>query len=106
MANTPQTLLRGLMGRPELPADHGMLFDFAVEARHCLWMKDTPHPLAAAFVDRQGRIVNTVEMAAESLDYPCAAGPVRYALEMPAGWFARKGVQAGARVTGLPQAHQ
>jgi uncharacterized membrane protein (UPF0127 family) len=34
----------------------------------------------------------------------CAARPVRYALEMDKGWFAQRGLKAGARMAGLPAA--
>ena len=32
----------------------------------------------------------------------CSTEPVRYALEMNQGWFARRGIQAGFRLKGTP----
>lgn len=98
VADTPAGRDRGLMFRTALPADGGMLFVYPDDARHCMWMRNTYVPLSVAFVDAQGRVVNTDEMAPQTDVSHCAAGPVRYVLEMPAGWFARHGVGAGTRL--------
>jgi hypothetical protein len=89
------------MGRASLPADQGMLFVLQDEDRPCLWMKDTPLPLAAAFLDRRGVILDLVEMQPNSLDIHCASEAAGYALEMNAGWFGRRGIRPGDRLTGL-----
>jgi len=60
-ARSPAERERGLMERTEMAADHGMLFRFDDFRRHCLWMKNTPLPLSAAFMDEQGRIVDLIE---------------------------------------------
>jgi hypothetical protein len=98
LAATPAERDRGLMFRTALPTDGGMLFVYPNDARHCMWMRNTYVPLSVAFVDAQGRVVNTDEMAPQTDVSHCAASPVRYVLEMPAGWFARRGVGAGTRL--------
>jgi len=61
-------------------------------------MKNTRIPLAIAFIDHAGIIVNIEEMKAydEKPVYPRVY--VLYALEMNAGWFAKKGITPGMRV--------
>jgi uncharacterized membrane protein (UPF0127 family) len=66
-----------------------------------MWMKNTPLPLAVAFLDDAGRIVNIAEMAPHTLTPHCAAQPVRWALEMPGGWFRERGIVVGMRIHGL-----
>jgi hypothetical protein len=98
VADTPADRDRGLMFRAALPADHGMLFVYPNDARHCMWMRNTYVPLSVAFVDSQGRVINTDEMAPQTDTTHCAAGPARYVLEMPAGWFHQHGVGPGTHL--------
>ena len=65
-------------------------------------MKNTLLPLAIAFIAEDGRIVNIDEMAPQTLESHCSAEPVRYVLEMNKGWFAKKGIKAGAKLKGPP----
>lgn len=98
VADTAAERDRGLMFRTALPADQGMLFVYPDDARHCMWMRNTHVPLSVAFLDAQRRVINTDEMAPRTEVSHCAAGPARYVLEMPAGWFAAHGVGPGARL--------
>ncbi len=93
---------RGLMGRGELPSDQGMLFIFPSAGKKCFWMKNTEMPLATAFIDSQGIILNVDNMEAESLDIHCSDGIASYAVEANIGWFDKRGIRAGDQVTGLP----
>jgi len=101
---TPEARARGLMFRPGLPENAGMLFVFPRAERQCMWMQNTRIPLSVAFLDAAGRILNIAEMAPETRTLHCSAGPARYAVEMNAGWFARRGGQAGMPVSGLNRA--
>lgn len=96
--------MRGLMQRTMLPPQRGMLFVFEREARHCMWMKNTYLPLSVAFLDASGRILNIEEMQPLTEDNHCAARPARFALEMNAGWFARRGIKAGDVIEGIAKA--
>jgi uncharacterized membrane protein (UPF0127 family) len=89
------------MQRKALPEDHGMLFVFEAPGRHCMWMKNTYIPLSVAFLDGEGTIINIAEMRPESLDLHCAERPARYAIEMTRGWFVRRGLSPGMRITGM-----
>lgn len=101
IATTPSQRAQGLMGRPPLRADEGMLFVFPDDEQRCLWMRDTPSPLAAAFLTAQGEILNTAEMQPLSDARHCSRAPARYALETASGWFSARGVGKGARIQGL-----
>ena len=102
VAASPQERQTGLMHRKEMPAHEGMLFVFEQPATQCFWMKNTLLPLTAAFVADDGTIVNLADMKPQTEDSHCSAKPVRYVLEMNQGWFAKRGIQAGAKLGGAP----
>lgn len=102
VVSTPEQRAIGLMFRKEMPANEGMLFVFEQPAGQCFWMKNTFLPLTAAFIADDGTIVNLADMQPQSLDSHCSTQPVRYVLEMHQGWFAKRGIKAGSRLTGAP----
>jgi hypothetical protein len=104
VAHTPQARIQGLMQRREMPQQRGMLFVFPETEQHCMWMKNTYLPLAVAFLDDAGRIINVAEMQPGSEDNHCAARPARYALEMNQGWFSRRGLKSGDAIGGIGRA--
>jgi len=93
-----QTRTRGLMMRERLGANEGMIFVFPDKAGHCFWMRNTLVPLSIAFLDDTGTITNIEDMKPQTEDSHCPVRAVRYALEMEQGWFARRGIKAGARL--------
>jgi len=91
----------GLMNRPRLAPDAGMVFLFSRPVSSSFWMKNTLIPLSIAFWDRSGRILKILDMA------PCRTDPCRFyspdvtyvgAVEANRGWFADHGVRPGDRV--------
>ena len=92
----------GLMFRKEMPQHEGMLFEFEQASQQCFWMKNTLLPLSAAFIADDGTVVNVEDMKPQTLDSHCSAKPVRYVLEMNQGWFAKRGIKPGFKLTGLP----
>ncbi|MBP6777967.1 MAG: DUF192 domain-containing protein [Piscinibacter sp.] len=102
VAQSPQERATGMMFRTEMPANAGMLFVFEYAAPHCFWMSNTLLPLSIAFLADDGTVVNVIEMQPRSTSNHCAAQPVRYALEMNQGWFAKRGIKAGSRLQGGP----
>ena len=92
----------GLMHRAEMPQHEGMLFVFPQVRPQCFWMKNTLLPLTAAFVADDGTIVNLADMKPQTTDSHCSTKPVRYVLEMNQGWFAKKNLKAGSKLTGAP----
>jgi uncharacterized membrane protein (UPF0127 family) len=69
-----------------------------------MWMKNTLIPLAVAFIDEGGRILNIEEMKPQSEANHCAVRPARYALEMNAGWFSQRGLKRGDVIGGIERA--
>jgi hypothetical protein len=90
---------RGLMFRERLGTNEGMLFVFEQAATQCFWMRNTLVPLTIAFLAEDGRIVNTADMEPKTETSHCSVEPVRFALEMERGWFAKRGIGKGERLT-------
>lgn len=102
LALTPEQRQTGLMFRKEMPQQEGMLFVFEQPSQQCFWMRNTFLPLTAAFIADDGTIVNLADMKPQTTDSHCSAQPVRYVLEMNQGWFIKKGLKAGTRLSGPP----
>jgi len=101
VASDMNSRMQGLMFRKSLPQNGGMVFVFDENAVHCMWMKNTLVPLSVAFIDEAGAIIIIADMQPKSEQSHCAAKPARYALEMNKGWFAQRGIKAGAKLRGL-----
>jgi uncharacterized membrane protein (UPF0127 family) len=102
VARTPDERGTGLMFRSALGSNDGMLFVFEEPGQQCFWMKNTLVPLSVAFVADDGSIVNIEQMKPQTLDSHCSTRPVRYVLEMNEGWFAKRGIRPGAKLSGTP----
>lgn len=100
LAQAPIEREIGLMLRRDLPQQEGMLFVFETPQVQCFWMKNTLLPLTAAFVAEDGTIVNLADMKPQTLDSHCSDKPVRFVLEMNQGWFQKKGLKAGSKLSG------
>ncbi len=101
VADSMGSRMQGLMHRPSMAQNSGMVFVFEENATHCMWMKNTLIPLSVAFLDEAGAIINIADMQPHSEQSHCATRPARYALEMNKGWFAQRGVKPGAKLRGL-----
>ncbi len=102
LAITSEQQATGLMYRNAMPQNEGMLFVFEQATVQCFWMKNTRIALTAAFVSDDGTIVNLENMKPQTTESHCSAKPVRYVLEMNQGWFAKKGVKPGSKLSGRP----
>ena len=100
MANTNETRSKGLAGVSSLPDHQGMLFDFLEEQPVSFWMKGCAMDLSIAFITKTGVIVDVQSMnavAPTTLHSPPI--PVRYALEVPQGYFARHNIAIGDKIS-------
>ncbi|GHV78644.1 hypothetical protein AGMMS49944_04350 [Spirochaetia bacterium] len=95
IARTDEQRERGLMGRQSLADGEGMLFVFERDRILSFWMKDTLIPLSIAYIAYDGRILEIHDMEPQNLLAIQSSRSARYALEVPQGWFARKGIKAG-----------
>jgi uncharacterized protein len=102
LAVTPEQQATGMMFRKEMGTNEGMLFVNEEASVRCFWMRNTLIPLSIAFIADDGSIVNIADMEPRSEKSHCSAQPVRYALEMNVGWFAKRGLKAGSRLAGAP----
>jgi uncharacterized protein len=102
LAVSPAQQQAGMMFRTSMGNNEGMLFVNDDSSVRCFWMRNTLIPLSIAFVSDDGTIVNIAQMQPRSDESHCSTKPVRFALEMQQGWFAKRGIKAGARLRGKP----
>lgn len=98
LAVTPEARAFGFMERKKIPSGTGMLFVFENDQILHFWMKNTPHPLSIAFITSDGRIKDIFDMTPYSLSDTNSTGYVRYALEVPQGWFKEQNIKTGDRI--------
>ena len=99
MALTSEQQTVGLMFRPSVPPDGGMLFDWGVPRESQMWMRNTIASLDMVFINADGTIRSIAENTVpESLAIVSSRGPVRATLELAAGTAARLNLRVGDRV--------
>jgi uncharacterized membrane protein (UPF0127 family) len=99
IADTDEERARGLMFRPSLADDRGMLFDFQTPEHANFWMRNTMISLDIIFIGVDGRILNVAERTTPySEEGIPAAGLTRGVLEIRGGRAAELGIRAGDRV--------
>jgi uncharacterized membrane protein (UPF0127 family) len=77
---------RGLMTVRKLPMFTGMLFVYADESRHSMWMKNTFIPLDILFIRMDGTVSSIARHTEpQSLRSIASSEPVGYVLELNAG---------------------
>ena len=99
MAIKPDQQTVGLMFRPVVPPDGGMLFDWGAPRDSQMWMRNTIAPLDMVFINADGTIRSIAENTVpQSLAVIDSRGPVRATLELAAGTTARLNIRVGDRV--------
>jgi len=104
LALTEAERQHGLMFRPRMSAEDGMLFAYTEEGNHSFWMMNTLIPLDIAFFADDGTLVNVNETPmypdprnpGSNYATSNSKGPARYVLEMNLGWFRKKGLVDGS----------
>ena len=98
IARTEAERARGLMFRPVVPQDTGMLFDMGAESIHAFWMRNTLASLDMLFLDRELRVVGLLRDVPTRNDLPRAVdAPSWYVLELAAGTAQRTGLGVGTQ---------
>lgn len=98
VADTPDSQSLGLMFRPSMPPDAGMLFDFGGDTTEGFWMANTILPLSVAFIKGDGTIQDIFDMQALDRNTTAPSGPYHYALETNQGYFRAHNLQKGDKV--------
>jgi uncharacterized membrane protein (UPF0127 family) len=102
VADNQATRQRGLMEVRDLGGYDGMLFVFPYDTQDAFWMRNTPQPLSIAYLDDDGGLVSTTDMAPCGDSDQCPLyrpdGPYRYALEVPQGALTGLGLTRDAKV--------
>jgi uncharacterized membrane protein (UPF0127 family) len=99
MALTPEQQTIGLMFRPEVKADEGMIFDWGQPRESSMWMRNTLVPLDMVFIAADGRIHRIAERTVPlSLTPVDSRGPVRATLELQGGITEKLDIRVGDRV--------
>jgi uncharacterized membrane protein (UPF0127 family) len=92
----------GLMFRPSLPRDRGMLFVFEEPDFHGIWMKNCRFPIDILWLDEDKTIVHVAESVPPCKSEPCPVyEPMRkasYVVELNAGEARREKAVVGAAV--------
>jgi len=90
---------RGLMERPPLADDRGMLFQFPAAGEQSFWMRNTPSSLDIIYIDPRGRIVSIAKHATPNSDAPIPSnGAANGVLELRAGRTDEIGAKPGDQV--------
>lgn len=95
IAKTTEERNHGYMERKVIPDGTGMIFVFEKDQILSFWMKNTPHPLSIAYIDSKGKIRDIFDMTPFSLSSVVSTTSVRYALEVPQGWFDKNNIEVG-----------
>jgi uncharacterized membrane protein (UPF0127 family) len=101
IAETDEEQSEGLMNRPALGKDNGMLFIFEEGSTPCFWMKDTQIPLSIAFISKTNTIVKIADMQPLSLTEHCSGQPIVLALEVNKGWFEQNNIKVGDKILSI-----
>lgn len=99
IADDDESRQRGLMFRPPLPDDRGMLFQFPTASEQSFWMRNTPSSLDILYIDPQGRIVSIARHATPNSEAPIPSnGAANGVLELRAGRADEIGARPGDQV--------
>lgn len=98
IAITPEEQHKGLQGVRALGENEGMLFIFIQKQKVCMWMKDVPIDLDVGFFDENGRLIDVHQMKTQTRNTHCSPQEIKWALEMPGGWFEKRKLREGAQL--------
>ncbi|MEM7669888.1 MAG: DUF192 domain-containing protein [Pseudomonadota bacterium] len=96
LAVTPEEQARGLMFRPSIPQDAGMIFVMEPDRQANFWMRNTMISLDLVFIDRSGVVESISERAVPFSERQLSSkGPVRAVLEINGGLSEELGIVPG-----------
>lgn len=89
VANNGITRANGLSNRIKLDEDRGMIFVFVENEQPGFWMKDMKFPIDIIWINENLKIIEVHKNISPST-YPTVfypASPIKYVIEVPAGYF-------------------
>jgi hypothetical protein len=96
VAALPDELERGLMYRPALGADEGMIFIFTRPQQMGFWMRNTLIPLDIGYFDAAGVLREIYPMFPhDERSVTSRSREIQFCLEMNQGWFKDRGLKPG-----------
>jgi len=99
MAISQDQQITGLMFRPSVPADGGMLFDWGAPRDSRMWMRNTIASLDMIFINADGTVRAIAEHTVpQSLAVISSGGAVRATLEIAAGTAEKLDIRVGDHV--------
>jgi hypothetical protein len=98
VAATAQAREYGLMNRPSMPADRGMLFVFRREEPMGFWMSNTLIPLDIIYLDAGGRVVSIGHGRPMDRRTIPSGGPTQFVIELNDGAAAAAGLKVGDKI--------
>ncbi|MDE1869920.1 MAG: DUF192 domain-containing protein [Candidatus Micrarchaeota archaeon] len=101
----PKQIL-GLMHRPQINPNQGMLFVFRTDSRHSIWMYNMRFSIDCIWINEAGKVVDLVEgmkpctsMLGCTAYYP--KEEARYVLELRSGAAKRLGIKIGSSLSSI-----
>jgi uncharacterized membrane protein (UPF0127 family) len=109
VAKTPEEQRQGLMNRPTLGDNEGMIFEIPLLSRKidgpCMWMQDTLISLDMLFISQDGKILDIIEKTGpKTLDARCPKNTnqkIARVIEVKGGTVARIGLKIGDKIKGF-----
>lgn len=103
IADTPATRKRGLSSREYLAPGRGMLFVFEKPGKWQFWMMNVQFPLDFIWIDSDHRVIGVTPNVPPLKDltrpiWHTPPSPVKYVLEVNAGFAAKYNIQPGDEV--------
>ena len=99
LAQTPQQAAFGLMFRPNLPDDYGMLFIMPQEQVLAFWMRNTLSPLDIIYINSQNVVVSIAKGQPLNETSLPSDGPAKFVLEIRQGLADVYGITPGSTLT-------
>jgi len=100
MALTPMQEATGMMFRTNLGENNGMIFVQPQPEQASYWMTNCPLPLAAAYIDPEGTILEIHELKSnDPTPVLSASDNVQFVLEVNSHWFDRHHIAAGTLIS-------
>lgn len=100
-AETKELQEKGLSFRPSLPDGEGMLFVFPTPGNYGFWMKDMLFSIDILWFSGDNVLVDITPQITPDT-YPqvfTPSEPIRYVLEVPAGFVERKNIKIGDQLS-------